>query len=116
MVMVSGVEGSSSGSHVTLQPVTRITFENVATSLSTGMLWIVLTPSASTAAAMSGSAVFFEPPTWMEPRRGRPPWMTSLSMSVVGWGSRQRGRKEKRSQRENLPGGPPRWRSARGRW
>ena len=63
MTMVSGVLGSSSGLQSTVAPVTRITFENVATSFRTGMLWIVVSPSASSAAAMSGSAVFFEPPT-----------------------------------------------------
>ena len=92
IVIVSGVSGSSSGCQVTVAPVTRITFENVATSFRTGMLWIVVTPSAKRAAAMSGSAVFLEPPTWMVPVSGRPPWMTSLSIEGGVGSARAAGR------------------------
>ena len=54
-------------------PAIRKTFENVAMSRRCGTLSRIVVPSARRAAAINGSAVFFDPLTDSVPRSGRRP-------------------------------------------
>ncbi len=54
----------------------------VRMSRTRGMRRSCTSPSVSSAAAMAGSAAFFEPLVGMAPWSGVPPWMTNLSIWV----------------------------------
>src|SRR3990172_12958093 len=58
----------------------------VRTSASSGTLPTACSPSASSDAAMAGSAAFFAPETCTSPRSGTPPSMTILSIRPAGEG------------------------------